>query len=78
MNSPIYKLLKNTTLALALLAALVQSEDSFAQRKKKNDPAPSAAAPSAAARPGATPAANGPKPYKEVITAKALAVITSL
>jgi predicted Zn-dependent protease with MMP-like domain len=71
MNSPIYKLLKNTTLALALLAALVQSEDSFAQRKKKNDPAPSAAAPSAAARPGATPAANGPKPYKEVITAKA-------
>lgn len=26
MNSPIYKLLKNTTLALALLAALVQSE----------------------------------------------------
>jgi Met-zincin/Domain of unknown function (DUF5117)/Domain of unknown function (DUF5118) len=70
MNSPIYKLLKNTTLALALLAALVQSEDSFAQRKKNNDPAP-AAAPPAAPRPGATPPANGPKPYKEVITAKA-------
>lgn len=70
MNSPIYKLLKNTTLALALLAALVQSENSFAQRKKKNDPAP-AAAPPAAPRPGATPPANGPKPYKEVITAKA-------
>ncbi|MEY2705858.1 MAG: hypothetical protein RL407_1920 [Bacteroidota bacterium] len=70
MNSPIYKLLKNTALALALLAALVQSEDSFAQRKKKNDPAP-AAAPPAAPRPGATPPANGPKPYKEVITAKA-------
>jgi hypothetical protein len=49
---------------------LVQSEDSFAQRKKKNDPAP-AAAPPAAPRPGATPPANGPKPYKEVITAKA-------
>ena len=63
-------MLKNTTLALALLAALVQSEDSFAQRKKKNDPAP-AAAPPAAPRPGATPPANGPKPYKEVITAKA-------
>ena len=60
---------------LGLMGALFQAEDSFAQRKKKKDeatPAPAAPAPGRPGAPGAPGApANGPKPYKEVITAKA-------
>jgi hypothetical protein len=75
MNTPFPKLLRRTAFVLGLMGALLQAEDSFAQRKKKKDeatPAPAAPAPGRFGAPGALGApANGPKPYKEVITAKA-------
>ena len=75
MNTPFPKLLRRTAFVLGLMGAMLQAEDSFAQRKKKKDaetPAPAAPAPARPAGPGAPGApANGPKPYKEVITAKA-------
>ena len=57
---------------LGLMGAMLQAEDSFAQKKKKKGaetPAPAVPAPARPAGPGAP--VNGPKPYKEVITAKA-------
>ncbi|WP_370871171.1 zinc-dependent metalloprotease [Algoriphagus sp.] len=51
------------------MGSLLSAEDSFAQKKKKKGEETPAAAP-AAPRPSAPPS-NGPKPYKEVITAKA-------
>ena len=54
---------------LGLMGAMLQAEDSFAQKKKKKGAASPAPAAQAPARPAAP--ANGPKPYKEVITAKA-------
>ncbi|WP_407640254.1 zinc-dependent metalloprotease [Algoriphagus alkaliphilus] len=51
------------------MGSLLTAEDSFAQKKKKKGEETPADAP-AAPRPS-TPPSNGPKPYKEVITAKA-------
>ncbi|WP_035467740.1 zinc-dependent metalloprotease [Algoriphagus mannitolivorans] len=71
MKNSLPKLLKRTALVLGVMGAVLYSEDSFAQKKKKKDQTPPpAAAPAAAARP-ANGNTNGPKPYKEVITAKA-------
>lgn len=68
MNKILPKLLRRTTFVLGVMGSLLYAEDSFAQKKKKkNQETPAAAAP--APRPAAP--ANGPKPYKEVITAKA-------
>ena len=70
MNTPFPKLLRRTAFVLGLMGAMLQAEDSFAQKKKKkgaDTPAPAAPA----ARPAPAGPANGPKPYKEVITAKA-------
>lgn len=54
---------------MGVMGSLLSAEDSFAQKKKKKGEETPAAAP-AAPRPSAPPS-NGPKPYKEVITAKA-------
>ncbi|WP_370539282.1 zinc-dependent metalloprotease [Algoriphagus sp. AK58] len=54
------------------MGAMLQAEDSFAQKKKKKGAeTPVAAAPAPASRPQNNGPANGPKPYKDVITAKA-------
>lgn len=72
MNKTLPKLLRRTTLILGVIGSLVYAEDSFAQKKKKKgQETPTAAAPVAPARPQNGGPAAGPKPYKEVITAKA-------
>ncbi|RIW18505.1 DUF5117 domain-containing protein [Algoriphagus lacus] len=72
MNKTLPKLLRRTTLILGVIGSLVYAEDSFAQKKKKKgQETPTAAAPVAPARPQNGGPATGPKPYKEVITAKA-------
>lgn len=68
MNKTLPKLLRRTAFVLGVIGSLLLAEDSFAQKKKKKGQETPAAAP-AATRPQAP--ANGPKPYKEVITAKA-------
>lgn len=66
------KLLKRSVFALGMVGALLHGEDTFAQKKKKkDDKSTPAAAPTAPARPQNGGNTNGPKPYKEVITAKA-------
>jgi len=69
MDKTLPKLLRRSAFVLGVMGSLLSAEDSFAQKKKKKDQETPAAAP-AAPRPAAAPA-NGPKPYKEVITAKA-------
>jgi hypothetical protein len=69
MNKTLPKLLRRTAFVLGVMGSLLNAEDSFAQKKKKKGQEAPVAAP-AAPRPSATPS-NGPKPYKEVITAKA-------
>ena len=71
MKKSLPKLLKRTALVLGVIGAVMYSEDSFAQKKKKKDQTPPPAAAPAAARPQNGGNTNGPKPYKEVITAKA-------
>lgn len=72
MNKTLPKLLRRTTLILGVMGSLLLSEDTFAQKKKKKDQeTPPAAAAAPAARPQNGGPATGPKPYKEVITAKA-------
>ena len=69
MNKTLPKLLRRSLFVLGLAGALLHAEDSLAQKKKKKGAeTPAAAAP---ARPQNNGPANGPKPYKEVITAKA-------
>lgn len=68
MITTLPKLLRRTAFVLGVMGSLLSAEDSFAQKKKKKgNETPSAA--STAPKPP-TPS-NGPKPYKEVITAKA-------
>ncbi|MDX5337397.1 MAG: zinc-dependent metalloprotease [Cyclobacteriaceae bacterium] len=71
MKNSLPKLLKRTALVLGVVGAVMYSEDSLAQKKKKKDQTPPPAAAPAAARPQNGGNTNGPKPYKEVITAKA-------
>lgn len=68
MNYTLPKLLRRTIFVFGVMGSLLYAEDSFAQKKKKKGQETPAAA-TTAPKP-ATPA-NGPKPYKEVITAKA-------
>lgn len=69
MNKTLPKLLRRTAFVLGVMGTLLSAGDSFAQKKKKKGKeAPVAAAP---ARPQNGAPANGPKPYKDVITAKA-------
>jgi hypothetical protein len=69
MNKTLPKLLRRSLLVLGVMGALLVSEDSFAQKKKKKGK--EQPAPTAPARPQNGGPTNGPKPYKEVITAKA-------
>ena len=69
MNKTLPKLLRRTAFALGLMGTLLSAEDSFAQKKKKKGQ--EAPVPVAPARPQNGGPSNGPKPYKEVITAKA-------
>lgn len=70
MNKTLPKLLRRTVFVLGVMGSLLTAEDSFAQKKKKRDRETAAPAP-AAPRPNAAPS-NGPKPYNEVITSKAM------
>lgn len=66
------KLLKRLTLVLGVLGVLLFAEDSFAQKKKKKDSKETTdSAVTLPARPQNGGTATGPKPYTEVITAKA-------
>jgi hypothetical protein len=69
MNKTLPKLLRRTAFVMGVMGSLLTAEDSFAQKKKKKGQETPAAAP-VAPRPSGSPS-NGPKPYKEVITAKA-------
>lgn len=69
MNKTLPKFLRRTAFVLGVMGSLLTAEDSFAQKKKKKGQETPAAAP-VAPRPSGSPS-NGPKPYKEVITAKA-------
>ncbi len=71
MNKTLPKLLRRSLFALGLAGALLHAEDSLAQKKKKKGAETPAAAAPAPARPQNGANNNGPKPYKEVITAKA-------
>lgn len=71
MNKTLPKLLRRSLFALGLAGALLHAEDSLAQKKKKKGAETPAAAVPAPARPQNGGNNNGPKPYKEVITAKA-------
>lgn len=68
MITTLPKLLRRTAFVVGVMGSLLSAEDSFAQKKKKKDQETPAAATPAPKPP--TPS-NGPKPYKEVITAKA-------
>lgn len=69
MKNILPKFLPRLTFAIGVFSLLMYSEDTLAQKKKKSD-TPSATAATPPARPPGPPA-TGPKPYKEVITAKA-------
>lgn len=71
MNKTLPKLLRRSLFALGLAGALLHAEDSLAQKKKKKGAETPAAAAPAPARPQNGGNNNGPKPYKEIITAKA-------
>lgn len=68
MNYTLPKLLRRTVFVLGVMGSLLSAEDSFAQKKKKKGKETPAAATTA---PKPSTPSNGPKPYKEVITAKA-------
>src|SRR5690606_14332142 len=69
MNKTLPKLLRRTAFALGVMGTLLSAQDSFAQKKKKKGQEQSV--PTAPAKPQSNGPANGPKPYKDVITAKA-------
>lgn len=69
MYKTLPKLLRRTTFVFVVMGTLLSAEDSFAQKKKKKGQ--ETPVPAAPARPQNGAPTNGPKPYKEVITAKA-------
>src|SRR5690606_8369240 len=69
MRNTLPKLLRRLTLVAGVMGVMLYSSDSFAQKKKKKDSKKEAAAPATPAKPKAND--SDPKPYKEVITAKA-------
>lgn len=69
MRNTIPRLLRRLTLVVGVMGVMFYSTDSFAQKKKKKDAKKETAAPATPAKPKGND--SDPKPYKEVITAKA-------
>ncbi|RAI84794.1 zinc-dependent metalloprotease [Algoriphagus yeomjeoni] len=69
MRNTLPKLLRRLTLVLGVMGVMFYSTDTFAQKKKKKDAKKEAATPATPAKPKGND--SDPKPYKEVITAKA-------
>ena len=69
MRNTIPKLLRRLTLVLGVMGVMFYSTESFAQKKKKKDSKKEATTPATPAKPKAND--SDPKPYKEIITAKA-------
>ncbi|MFC5625469.1 zinc-dependent metalloprotease [Algoriphagus winogradskyi] len=69
MRNKIPKLLRRLPLILGVMGVMFYSTDTFAQKKKKKDAKKETAAPATPAKPKGND--SDPKPYKEVITAKA-------
>ncbi len=69
MRNTVPKLLRRLTLILGVMGVMLYSTDSFAQKKKKKDSKNETTTSATPAKPKAND--SEPKPYKEVITAKA-------
>lgn len=69
MRNTIPRLLRRLTLVVGVMGVMLYSTDSFAQKKKKKDAKKETTAPATPAKPKGNE--SDPKPYKEVITAKA-------
>jgi hypothetical protein len=69
MRNTLPKLLRRLTLILGVMGVMFYSTDTFAQKKKKKDSKKETPAPAAPAKPKGND--SDPKPYKDVITAKA-------
>ncbi|WP_339701198.1 zinc-dependent metalloprotease [Algoriphagus aquimarinus] len=69
MRNTIPRLLRRLTLVVGVMGVMLYSMDSFAQKKKKKDAKKETTAPATPAKPKGNE--SDPKPYKEVITAKA-------
>ncbi|TXE14829.1 zinc-dependent metalloprotease [Algoriphagus aquimarinus] len=69
MRNTIPRLLRRLTLVVGVMGVMFYSTDSFAQKKKKKDAKKETAAPATPTKPKGND--SDPKPYKEVITAKA-------
>ncbi|WP_425636445.1 zinc-dependent metalloprotease [Algoriphagus yeomjeoni] len=69
MRNTLPTLLRRLTLVLGVIGVMFYSTDTFAQKKKKKDAKKEAATPATPAKPKGND--SDPKPYKEVITAKA-------
>lgn len=69
MRNTVPKLLRRLTLIVGVLGVMLYSTDSFAQKKKKKDSKEAATAPATPPKPKGND--SDPKPYKDVITAKA-------
>ena len=69
MRNTLPRLLRRLTLVVGVMGVMLYSTDSFAQKKKKKDAKKETTAPATPAKPKGND--SDPKPYKEVITAKA-------
>lgn len=69
MRNTLPKLLRRLTLVVGVFGVMCYSTDTFAQKKKKKDSKKEATTPATPAKPKGND--SDPKPYKEVITAKA-------
>ncbi|MEB2783527.1 zinc-dependent metalloprotease [Algoriphagus persicinus] len=69
MRNTIPKLLKRLTLLISVMGVMLYSTDTFAQKKKKKDSKTETTTPATPAKPKGND--SEPKPYNEVITAKA-------
>ncbi|MEB2773706.1 zinc-dependent metalloprotease [Algoriphagus sp. D3-2-R+10] len=69
MRNTIPKLLRRLTLIVGVMGVMLYSTDTFAQKKKKKDSKKETTTPANPAKPKGND--SDPKPYKEVITAKA-------
>ncbi|MEB2779010.1 zinc-dependent metalloprotease [Algoriphagus sp. C2-6-M1] len=69
MRNTIPKLLKRLTLLISVMGVMLYSTDTFAQKKKKKDSKKERTTPATPAKPKGND--SEPKPYNEVITAKA-------
>ena len=69
MRKTLPKLLRRLTLIIGVMGVMLYSTDSFAQKKKKKDSKKESATPATPTKPKGND--SDPKPYNEVITAKA-------